>query len=526
MSERLRRLAAVAQLDLRLRLRRPVTVAAFLALCFSAYLWVPDPSTGRALMVVGGQRALYDSETLAFATGLLCSFLLGLVGYYLVSHSIRGDLETRCGLILASTPLGPGEYLVGKALGHTAFLAVLAAGYLVSSMAMQAARGEGPVALGPYLATYGLLVPPAILFAAAAAVLFETRPRLAGRLGDVTYFFLWLTVVGLATAGEVMSAGSWTSLVDFAGFGVAAEAAKQASGSPGFAIGASAFDASAGTYTFPGIALRGGWIVRRFAALLVPAGMLALAVAGFHRFDPDRVRLPPPGAARGWIGRAVAWPRPLVAWAVGPLLAGCGPRPSLCGAALADGALTLLRYPLAGVALLAGAVAAPVLPAAEVAAGLLPAILATLGLAVADLACREDREGTLAWTGAAPSISGHHLAWKCATGGLLGLAFTLAPAVRLAASGAAASVTALLAGLSVALVAVALATLTRGPKAFTVLYLVFLYLVLDDAGRTPALDFAGFSGRARPAVALAYLAGALLLLCVAWATAALRVARR
>ena len=62
--------------------------------------------------------------------------------------------------------------------------------------------------------------------------------------------------------------------------------------------------------------------------------------------------------------------------------------------------------------------------------------------------------------------------------------------------------------------ATALGALAGTPKAFIILFLSFWYVVLNDGGRTPALDFAGFFGVADLGVRLLYLGltAALLLL--------------
>ncbi|HUJ15394.1 MAG TPA: hypothetical protein VL284_16525 [Thermoanaerobaculia bacterium] len=51
-------IAVIASADARIRFRRVSTVVAFLILSALAYVWVPDPSTGRALMRIDGHRAL------------------------------------------------------------------------------------------------------------------------------------------------------------------------------------------------------------------------------------------------------------------------------------------------------------------------------------------------------------------------------------------------------------------------------------------------------------------------------------
>jgi hypothetical protein len=58
---------------------------------------------------------------------------------------------------------------------------------------------------------------------------------------------------------------------------------------------------------------------------------------------------------------------------------------------------------------------------------------------------------------------------------------------------------ALLGGLGlVAAMATALGTLTANPKTFIVAFLTFWYVVVNDKGASPKLDFAGFYGRFTP----------------------------
>ena len=64
-------IGAIASADARIRFRRGSTVVAFLILSALAYFWVPDPATGRALMRIGGRRALYNSAAIGMATALL-----------------------------------------------------------------------------------------------------------------------------------------------------------------------------------------------------------------------------------------------------------------------------------------------------------------------------------------------------------------------------------------------------------------------------------------------------------------------
>ena len=198
----LRQVIGIAGTDLRLRLRRPATLWLILILSGLAYMLIPDPATGRALMVVDGARALYTSQVVALATAGLASLFLTFAGFYLSSNAIRRDLIARTGGIIAATPVSSGAYLVGKFLGGSAFLGLITAVYVVNVMAMHLLRGEGPLAPFTYFLTYALALGPAIAVVAALALMFECVPLLSGRLGDVLYFFVWAILLALGAMSE------------------------------------------------------------------------------------------------------------------------------------------------------------------------------------------------------------------------------------------------------------------------------------------------------------------------------------
>src|SRR4029079_15743253 len=75
--------------------------------------------------------------------------------------------------------------------------------------------------------------------------------------------------------------------------------------------------------------------------------------------------------------------------------------------------------------------------------------------------------------------------------------------------------TAIVGALFVAAAATGLGIVSNTPKTFTVLFLTFWYVVMNDKGMTRALDFAGFFGKANNAVMATYGVAALLLLAAA-----------
>ena len=105
MSASLARIAAIVRADFLVRFRRVSTVIVFLLLSAFAYVWVPDPSTGRTLIQINGQRAIYNSGAIGLGTASLGMIFVGLFGFYVISNAIRRDVVSRCGLVVASTPM-------------------------------------------------------------------------------------------------------------------------------------------------------------------------------------------------------------------------------------------------------------------------------------------------------------------------------------------------------------------------------------------------------------------------------------
>ena len=285
----LSRIGAIVGADFRIRFRRVSTVIVFLLLSAFAYVWIPAPSTGRTLIQINGQRAIYNSGAIGLGTASIGMIFVGLFGYYVISNAIRRDIVTRCGVIAASTPMRSGEYLLGKFLGNLTFLATFLCGFMLSSMAMLVVRGEARFEPIIFIEQYLLLTPAAIVFVSAVAVLFESIPWLSGKFGDVVYFFLWSTVIGLVVANETSHGRiNWARCFDFTGFGFMIDQLQQTLHTESVSIGASPFDPTKPPILFNGLTLTREWVLPRLISVLAPLSLLPIAALFFHRFDPVR----------------------------------------------------------------------------------------------------------------------------------------------------------------------------------------------------------------------------------------------
>lgn len=513
MSERLHRLAAIVRADFLIRLRRPSTLVVFLLLSAIPYLWIPAPSTGRALMVIGGKRALYNSATIGMATAALGAIFIGMFGFYVISNALRRDVLSRCGYVIASTTMRGSEYIIGKFAGNFVFLSVFTGGYMLTAMAMVLVRGEAPLDPWMFAKQYLLLMPPAIAFVSAAAIWFESTPLLRSKAGDVFYFFLWLGLMG--GVGSQMDKGGNPGLLiygDISGFGMMMSQLRTFYDTNSMSIGASDFDAAKGTVDFAGLHADPHWIFVRLITTLLPLSLLFLARLFFHRFDPARVRaVPNEKARRSWIGRLNFLAKPLARLFV--RLA----TPFSRNAPMIDALATIAAFPLTIVAMIGIAIAALASNEQSLFTGVMPLALAACAIVIADIASREKRAGTTALIFAAPGLRTRFVLWKFASTSLVALAFLAVPLARAIALRPSATLALFVGILFTAAASTALGIVSANPKTFIVGFLSFWYIATQDKGRSPNLDFAGWFGTATPFVIAMYAVLAALLVAAAHA---------
>ncbi len=511
MSASFARIAAIVRADFLIRFRRISTVIVFLLLSAFAYVWIPDPSTGRTLIQINGQRAIYNSGAIGLGTASLGMIFVGLFGFYVISNAIRRDVVSRCGLVVASTPLRSGEYLLGKFLGNVVFLTVFIAGFMLSSMAMLLVRGEARIEPGIFLEQYFLLTPAAIVFVSAVAVLFESIPWLSGKLGDVVYFFFFMAAIGLVVGNEASNGGiNWARYLDFTGFGFMINQMTRTLHTTSVAIGASPFDPGKPTIIFPGLTLTRDWVLSRLVSTFAALLLLPVAALCFHRFDPVRTKQTAEKSRRNWLGRLQNLFKPLsrLVAAVLRIRRGGG---SLGAACWNDAVLTLTLHPLVLVAFVAITIASSLVPSGT----LLPIVFALLALVVADVATRDARANTLASLRAAPRLREDFVWWKFGSTLLLSLAFCAVPLARAASFGVVPTCVLLGGIVFVAALATSLGVLTVNSKTFIVIFLSFWYLVVNDHGLSPLLDFAGFYHSGTAKTVLLYGSVSVLALIVA-----------
>jgi hypothetical protein len=490
--------------------RRPASIAVFLALCAFAYMVVPPLSSGRTLMQVDGHRAFLSSATIALATAGFDAILLGMIGFYLVSNTIRRDLLTCTGYVIAGMPVSNAEYLTGKFLGNAAFLSLVGLGSMLNVMVMHLLRAEGPLQPLVYVTTYLAILGPTVFVVSAFALLFESVRPLSGRVGDVLYFFVWIFLVAIAGTGEFELGISWHNYVDPFGMLFMIQSVGIGRGH-GLEIGGSPFDPRNAPWSYPGIPWSVAVVWPRFVSALLAIPILAVAWLFFARFDPAKVKGEARHARRDILGQLDRLLKPVTRL----LLRGLQPGGSgVIRIARSELTLTFMLSPISLALAIAFAVWGTLAPLASVRSAVLPAAFFAMIIAIADIATRDDAAGMTALLYSMPKVKPWYVGVKFLAAAGAALAFTFVPLVRVAIAQPSSALSLITGILFVAALAVSLGILTGSSKTFAAIFLLFMYLALSAKG-SPGFDFAGWGGVATNEVRFAYMGITALLLAVA-----------
>lgn len=434
-----------------------------------------------------------NSHWIGALMAMTATLFLGWFGFYLVKGSVARDYETGVGQIMATTPLTRPLYVLGKWLSNFAVLVVMLLILLVAGVLMNLLVGAN-LDLWALASPTLLIALPCLALIAALAVLFETISWLRGGLGNVVYFFLFM--LGLIPSIE---SDAYQPLLDFAGFRLIGDQIAQAAKSAfPESQGGFAFSITSGIipryFPYEGIAWTSEIVLYRLFLILIALGLVLLAALFFDRFNPSRLSRTKKREASDPEPAAVieTTPAPMV---VEPVETHLTPLTDSQSRFRFDALFVAeLKLFLKGqrwwwYAVAGGFIIAQLVNDLETTRLLLAVAWAWPILLLSGLGCREARHDTRQIVFSAPRPLRNQLPalWLAAFAvlALLGSGAL----IRFLAAGEFTSLLPWLAGaLFIPSLALALGVLTGSGKTFEVLYVLWMYGVLQ---RVPAFDFVG-----------------------------------
>ena len=289
------RLAVLGQMilgDFRERTRRYSFLWTLIGTTFFGYLVI----TGQYTMVFTGFQPVVNSAWVGTLMAVFCTILLTLVGFYLISNTIKRDIREGVGQILAATPVSNLTYLLAKFVSNFFVLIACTSILIVTAIVMQLLSSfSGDFSIADLLTPFAVITLPALALAAGLAVVFESSRWLRGTFGNILY----LLVFELIIVGTLVADQPFLDLIGVYRFTSSVEQTILAA-HPGAKIGVQVgfigifedmIQPSAVVFNWPGI----NWSFDMFWPRLgyVGAGLALVIVTsfGFKRFDPALVRL-------------------------------------------------------------------------------------------------------------------------------------------------------------------------------------------------------------------------------------------
>lgn len=426
---------------------------------------------------------------------MLTSLMLPFVGFYLVTGSVKRDLDRRIWPIVAATPTPRIAYLAGKMLAGFSYLMILGAVSLIPATLLFFRYGHGPFEPLGIVKPWLLLVPPSLLFTSAMALLFDVTPGLRGRGGYVGWFFAW-TFLFVAIPGKLAGvldedrAQLKNPVFDPAGIVMVESAIEGAVGAKPKAVnlGIIIYNEKLERVEFPGVPVSGALVAMRAAQFGWSAAALGLATLVFPfgaartaRASRHRNRKQEPGREEAAAAREPAKPVRLVTRTSHPSFA----RSVLADAGLIWQTASWLKWPMAIASL-----AAFVVPTAAV-QSLVAVVLILCVVVISESAAREELAGTAGLVFAQPGVPRSQVAWKLASVGLFSGAALASMVVRSALEGPERLAAALLGTIFIVTASVGLGWLTKGGKFFSAIFTAAWYVAVQGA-----VDFTGVFAKA------------------------------
>ncbi len=506
MSESFQRIISIIRVETLFRFRRVTAVVTFLIVASAVYFIVPENSTGRTLIQIDHGRALYTSAAVALGTGMFCTLFLSLIGFYIVSNSLRRDILTRTGLVLAATPVTNAEYIVGKFFGNVLYLTAVMLVCMTSSMVMFLIRGEANLEPLTFLSIYSWLVIPTIAFCSAIAITFEAFPLLSGRFGDVLFFFVWATLLGssavfLDNGGQL----NWLALMDIVGIVPIIGFLQDHFHTSSISIGSTSYDTAISPVVLNEIPLSGKLLGQRCSTLVLPLALLFMARLWFHRFNPTKVKFSVRQTKKNILTRVnlLLKPATRLLQPFARIGSAHSQQATLLNAVRTDVFTTLLLSPFAIIAIIVFAIISLSVDISALHSGVLPAIAIAIVIAVADIVTRDHVAGMMNLLFTAPHLKPKYILWKCISALIIVLCFTLIPLMRLYFEVPNAALSLLIGSMLITSAAVGLGMLAKSQKPFIAIFLMLLYITLN-ANDAPVFDFIGVYGKATPDIHFGY----------------------
>lgn len=257
---------------------------------YLAYAFVPSPDANYYTVRVDGYVGVYNSAWIGVVTAMMTSVFLFLFGFFLVNSSIKRDIETEVGMIIATTPISNFSYLLYKMLSNFLVLLTITGIVFVMAVVLFFSYSTGySFEIAQFILPYLLITLPTIFFVSALSIMAEV---IFGRRSVLQYIAFFIVFNILVANSLVKGGASKASLFDPFGTKlisyemtefVKANYDESVKGtSIGFIFGENKKITS---FVFEGVYWPVSFIASRVGWIVISVLLIMVSSRFFHRFD-------------------------------------------------------------------------------------------------------------------------------------------------------------------------------------------------------------------------------------------------
>ncbi len=176
-------------------LQRTRSYTFLITLCVSiaiSYTFIPSPNANYSTIRVAGYIGYYNAAWFGYVTTVMSCTFLCLIGFYLVNGSIKKDLDTKIGQIIASSRIQNFQYLLSKTCSNFLILVTILTVLFLMNILLFFAYNDGySFEFIPFIKPYALITIPALFFISVLATIFEVFLYKSSVVQNIGFFFLF-----------------------------------------------------------------------------------------------------------------------------------------------------------------------------------------------------------------------------------------------------------------------------------------------------------------------------------------------
>jgi hypothetical protein len=163
---------------------------------YVAYTFVPAPGAAYTTVRVGKFIGDYNSAWIGHVTAIMTSLFLSLIGFFLVNNSVKKDIETEVGMIIATTRVSNFQYLFSKLISNFLVLLSIMGLVIAMSIAVFFYRSSGfSFDISQFILPYLFVTVPSLFLISSLAVVGEVFFGKRSVIQYFGFFFLFNVVI-------------------------------------------------------------------------------------------------------------------------------------------------------------------------------------------------------------------------------------------------------------------------------------------------------------------------------------------